>query len=848
MANRAANQRVHQVRCDLCEHGAKGQKTGMPIKRPAKLLTTRRDFQQLRRACGRSSVYPDWFCRSVVRLVEQIMRWQCRRRAREPEPMGDGEDFAETHDVKADEIVDGRIGVGAVISTKKAAACYKQAELTLLWRLRIIHLMEIWVAAAEGLVCGVCRSQHRPGAKGSARLQFVRDFGDDVRFACFELKYVEGKSYWYCSIGDSAATIHVAMLIASRASQELASAFERTMVDSSITGQDEMRSLGIVVSGAKNSFRRRACFGPAQWVLGRDLRMPADLVGDAADCSARGLAASDENICGRCALRAAALESFKRMENDDQFRWGLLSRARTVATPVSVGEMRYVLRQIKMKEQREQRNRNDKKCICRAMLVAPEHIEALAPEDVWFPNGRGEIGLAVAELNRARNSLELEEALVEDVRRQPGWSEIRPDEMEADWRGFIEKPEDDDVRVETGVDEEPGAVVEALELTPGTDIIMHQSPPCPLGPAEFRRRRATFDGGDSSDFGLKRLQMSRHQPGASVEPARAASREPKVAADGEAVAEPPAGGVRDRSRSAPRQALQTSIVAERVKRKQADKDIRWKDIKGTDREAVGRTVKPGMILISRFVYWLSSLDPKQLIRILKGVFGLSTAPKVVGDSLRKGRKTELTAEATPAEFSDKRSALGALGWLSSQIRPDLVAGVAMGQHAQDKPTVQDLLESDRLSKQARKRAGAGLELPELHCPLCLVPYRDASRANADEEPPGPFFSPLNEFTSAEENHFHIRSQAGRVACLAEAGIPRGGRRLPSSVVAVTESIPETASACWEIRGFSLMDRRPDRFIESPPLVEVAGKHFKLRSGVPWRVPEGKRLWRVLDLL
>ncbi|CAK0810154.1 unnamed protein product [Prorocentrum cordatum] len=35
-------------------------------------------------------------------------------------------------------------------------------------------------------------------------------------------------------------------------------------------------------------------------------------------------------------------------------------------------------------------------------------------------------------------------------------------------------------------------------------------------------------------------------------------------------------------------------------------------------------------------------------------------------ALSKERKTELSAEATPAEFSDNRSALGALGWLSSQ--------------------------------------------------------------------------------------------------------------------------------------------------------------------------------------
>ena len=49
------------------------------------------------------------------------------------------------------------------------------------------------------------------------------------------------------------------------------------------------------------------------------------------------------------------------------------------------------------------------------MLVAPERIKALAPDDVWFPNGRGEIGQAVAEPSRARNALEPGEAPVEDI-------------------------------------------------------------------------------------------------------------------------------------------------------------------------------------------------------------------------------------------------------------------------------------------------------------------------------------------------------------------------------------------------------------------------------------------------
>ncbi|CAK0886276.1 unnamed protein product, partial [Prorocentrum cordatum] len=68
-------------------------------------------------------------------------------------------------------------------------------------------------------------------------------------------------------------------------------------------------------------------------------------------------------------------------------------------------------------------------------------------------------------------------------------------------------------------------------------------------------------------------------------------------------------------------------------------------------------------------------------------------------ALIKERNTELSSDATAAEFSDNRSALGALGRLSSQTRPDLAAGVAMGQ-----PTIQDLLETNRLIKLARKHA------------------------------------------------------------------------------------------------------------------------------------------------
>ncbi|CAK0846224.1 unnamed protein product, partial [Prorocentrum cordatum] len=1136
-----ADERVYQVRCDMCEYGARRYKTGGLIKHPAKLLVTHKEFEQLKRTCShkhhdqtfgdnvavrKSGVYPAKFCGAVVRMVEQVIRQQGGHRAYQvdcqshsspfivtvpreqatayvndtaplgetgepdgdPDPMGGGDDFADTHDVGAADTVDGRIGVGAITFTKKAAACCKPAELAMLKRLHVNlgHPSNEDLGRSlrlKGAKSATVQAQ-RPSARRPAHLHFVQDFGDDVGFDCFELKDVGGKSYWYFSIVDLATTFHVATLIDRHTSQDFAAAFERcwgscagvpdrvhfdmekgfggalselfqslntvqlpiagqahwqlgrverqgawwkelaarTIEHSSIRGEDEMRTLAIMVSGAKNSLRRRAGFSPAQWVLGRDPKMPGDLVDDTANYSAHSLAANDEKIRRRYAIRTAVRESFMRMQNDDQLRRAMLARARTVATPLSVGEMCYVFRQDKKKEQREQYNRNAKKGIWRGscvvighqgentwvslgghtMLVAPEHIKALAPDDVWFPNGRGEIGQAVAELNRARDSLEQEEAQVEDIRPAPGEPEVKPDEMEQAWREFIDNPDDSDLRL--NVSEDPPQQ-EQIQVLPA-DVPQQAEEGRTYGPDEFRRRRATFDRGDSGDFGpaFKRLQTEREHAGSGALPARATSRDRAAAPDQEAAAGPEAGGARQRSRSAPRQVLQTSIVTERIKRKQADKEITWRAIKDSDRElfreaaakqwsewqkygscqvlsieeseAIRGMIKPSLILPSRFVYrdknaplrtdkhplpvkakarlcvgghmdprlaqgdlradaptvtrnstmlffticqrfdleiyaadveaafmqgdeqpdqqlymaqpreGLPGLNPKQLIKILKGVFGLATAPRqwwaklkrtllaveeklsdnyvfrlhqhslypalyygydqhgelcavvvahvddlLLGIShkypglydrlrkllswgdwrglpftfcgkqawrdqeevlhlrqteyantiedipLSKERKTDLSSDATPAEFSDNRSALGALGWLSSQTRPDLAAGVAMGQRTQNKPTIQDLLETNRLIKLARKHADVGLEFPKLRGPLCLVTYHDASWANADEPAEGAISKLLAKTVGAtsKDNNIKIRSQAGYVSFLAEAKLLRGDR-------------------------------------------------------------------------
>ena len=48
----------------------------------------------------------------------------------------------------------------------------------------------------------------------------------------------------------------------------------------------------------------------------------------------------------------------------------------------------------------------------------------------------------------------------------------------------------------------------------------------------------------------------------------------------------------------------------------------------------------------------------------------------------------------------------------------------MGQRTQNKPTVQELLDTKQLVKLARKRADVALEFLALRGPLCLVTYHD----------------------------------------------------------------------------------------------------------------------------
>ena len=75
-----------------------------------------------------------------------------------------------------------------------------------------------------------------------------------------------------------------------------------------------MRLLTAAVNQSKNSLTRKGGFSPCQWVLGRDLRLPADLADDAEveRLGAQALAATPGTAFFRKAQLRQAVRAFAR--------------------------------------------------------------------------------------------------------------------------------------------------------------------------------------------------------------------------------------------------------------------------------------------------------------------------------------------------------------------------------------------------------------------------------------------------------------------------------------------------------------------------------------------------------
>ena len=120
--------------------------------------------------------------------------------------------------------------------------------------------------------------------------------------------------------------------------------FRRLAWSQQVSGLEEVTMATAAVTQAKNSTSRKGGFAPVQWVLGRDIRLPAVLCDDAeiARVGAQALAATPTtSFHRRNQLRMAAREAFAKASNSDALRRAELRQVRPTRGPFPVGFFYY---------------------------------------------------------------------------------------------------------------------------------------------------------------------------------------------------------------------------------------------------------------------------------------------------------------------------------------------------------------------------------------------------------------------------------------------------------------------------------------------------------------------------
>ncbi|CAK0820255.1 unnamed protein product [Prorocentrum cordatum] len=667
------------------------------------------------------------------------------------------------------------------------------------------------VKAAKSLRCASCMSKAKKKIARPARLSHTADFNEQIGLDCF-----------------SRSSVAVDL------ERGFGSVFQEML--------DRFHCTVVPVAGAKNALRRQCGFSPEQWVFGKSARLPADLV-DGAHHDAAHEGAELQPMERQLKMRTAARKAFMEMQNDSTMRKALLGRARVTPHPLEQGDLCFYYRQLKKGSIKKGTWLGPAVVVGKqgqnywishggfTKLIAPEHARPISSEEIWWPGIDDQHGEAIEQLQRA----------------------IRDTDVAADM-------EYEDLRAEPPPppEEEDAADVE-------------------IGPPEADPSAEVAQPQDEADVEL---------PSVEAEAARQAAQPYYTIADDDL----DEGSSTNAAFATMLRGAQAQ--SERLRKKLQDKEIAWKDIPDEQKGLYIKAIvehweewkKFGSVevmspeasakareqndksrfLPSRFVFrdknatirteanpvpvkakarlcagGLPGLMPGQVLRAVKGVFGLATAPRqwwatlkstllkveLIGENgrkfnlvqslvdpalfvghgsdgslqaivcvhvddlliaastkssyqtikelvpfggwqglpftfcakdvttradgsvilcqevfadklepldLTKERKRDLGCPATELEIAENRSLVGSLGWLGTQTRPDLSAGVSMSQRVQNSPVVADLIETNRIVSEARRFKETGVTIPKMEGDLCILVFHDAAWANVDE--------------------------------------------------------------------------------------------------------------------
>ena len=116
--------------------------------------------------------------------------------------------------------------------------------------------------------------------------------------------------------------------------------FKKLVQSSQVAGREEVQWATSFTNQAKNSLSRKSGFSPSQWVLGRDIRLPASLADDTEVSRIGAQAAADTQrtkFFRKQQIRMAAREAFARASNDSALRRAELRQVRPSRGPFPVG-------------------------------------------------------------------------------------------------------------------------------------------------------------------------------------------------------------------------------------------------------------------------------------------------------------------------------------------------------------------------------------------------------------------------------------------------------------------------------------------------------------------------------
>ncbi|CAE8678310.1 unnamed protein product [Polarella glacialis] len=280
----------------------------------------------------------------------------------------------------------------AVIRVHENLGHPKRPEL--LRALRISRASEAALRAARLFRCNTCPRVVRPHIARPSKLPTVDEFNVVTGFDCFSCKDAGGVEWLFLGMVCLGSSFHVVALLSEANKNPSASMglevyelswgnwagdpevgiiadrtrsflghiakverhdgiwkamFEKVAWAKQVQGRDEVMMAASEVTQAKNSLSRRSGFSSTQWVLGRDIRLPADLMddGEVERIGAQAAAATPTSRFHRKAvLRAAAREAHAQVANDDAIRRAELRQTRPTRGPFAVGDWVFYYDQI----------------------------------------------------------------------------------------------------------------------------------------------------------------------------------------------------------------------------------------------------------------------------------------------------------------------------------------------------------------------------------------------------------------------------------------------------------------------------------------------------------------------